>query len=507
MRIGDLMSDSGVAFGTSGARGRVADMTDRVCYAYVLGFLQYLLGSGALRGGDSVGIAGDFRPSSSRIMTACAKAVSASGCRPRNFGRVPTPALAAYGIANAMPSMMVTGSHIPDDRNGIKFHLPSGEILKEDEAGIRAEDVALPDRLFDDAGAFSLAPSGDADAQAAVSLPPEERAAYDAYVLRYLDFFPRDCLSGMRIGLYEHSSVAREALYAVLSGLGAEVERLGFSETFIPVDTEAIRPEDVALARDWAADGRFDALVSADGDGDRPLVADEHGVWLRGDIAGVLVARALDAAAVVTPVSSNTVVERSGWFAEVVRTRIGSPYVIAGMQGLSARGIAPVVGYEANGGFLTDSDIVREGKRLPALPTRDAVIVAVAILAAAKAAGKRVSRLAADLPLRFTYSDRIKDFPTELSASHLAELDSGDEAADRRALEAVFGAHFGPIAALDRTDGLRITFQNGDIAHLRPSGNAPELRAYTEAASAERARDMNAICMDILARWRETDAG
>jgi phosphomannomutase len=507
MRIGDLMSDSGVTFGTSGVRGRVADMTDRVCYAYVLGFLQYLLGSGALRGGDSVGIAGDFRPSSSRIMAACAKAVVASGCRPRNFGRVPTPALAAYGIANAMPSMMVTGSHIPDDRNGIKFHLPSGEILKEDEAGIRAEDVALPDRLFDDAGAFSIAPSGDADAQAAVSLPPEERAAYDAYVVRYLDFFPRDCLSGMRIGLYEHSSVAREALYAVLSGLGADVERLGFSETFIPVDTEAIRPEDVALARDWAADGRFDALVSADGDGDRPLVADEHGVWLRGDIAGVLVARALDAAAVVTPVSSNTVVERSGWFAEVVRTRIGSPYVIAGMQGLSARGIAPVVGYEANGGFLTDSDIVRDGKRLPALPTRDAVIVAVAILAAAKAAGKRVSRLATDLPLRFTYSDRIKAFPTELSASRLAELDSGDEAADRRALEAVFGAHFGPIAALDRTDGLRIIFQNGDIAHLRPSGNAPELRAYTEAASAERARDMNAICMDILARWRETDAG
>jgi phosphomannomutase len=406
-----------------------------------------------------------------------------------------------------MPSMMVTGSHIPDDRNGIKFHLPSGEILKEDEAGIRAEDVALPDRLFDEAGSFADASSGLSDTQAAGPLPVEERAAYDAYVARYLDFFRRDCLSGMRIGLYEHSSVAREALHAVLTGLGAEVERLGFSETFIPVDTEAIRPEDIALARDWAAGGRFDALVSADGDGDRPLVADENGVWLRGDIAGVLVARALDAAAVVTPVSSNTVVERSGWFADVVRTRIGSPYVIAGMQTLSARGIEPVVGYEANGGFLTDSDLVRDGKRLPALPTRDAVIVAVAILAAAKAAGKRVSRLAADLPLRFTYSDRIKSFPTELSARRLAEFDSGDDAADRRALEVVFAAHFGSVSRLDRTDGLRMTFESGNIAHLRPSGNAPELRAYTEAASEEQARDMNAICMRILAGWREAEDG
>jgi phosphomannomutase len=498
MRIGELMAESGVKFGTSGARGRVLDMTDRVCYAYALGFVQYLLGSGALRTGSDVGIAGDFRASSERIVAACARAIMAAGCRPRNFGRIPTPALAAFGISEAMPTMMVTGSHIPDDRNGIKFNLPSGEILKDDEEAIRAEDVTLSDALFDANGAFS-----DADGRQAVAfLPPEERDAYDAYVARFLDFFPADSLAGLRIGLYEHSSVAREAFYEVLTGLGAEVERLGFSEHFIPVDTEAIRPEDVALARDWAAQRRFDALVSADGDGDRPLVGDEHGEWLRGDIAGVLCARALGAAAVVTPVSSNTAVERSGWFDQVVRTRIGSPYVIAAMQQLSARGITPVVGYEANGGFLIDSDILRDGKPLPALPTRDAVIVAVAILEAANRAGKPISRLAGDLPLRFTHSDRIKAFPTELSNRRLADFDSGDEAADRRALEAVFGEAFGRVATVDRTDGLRITFDSGEIAHLRPSGNAPELRAYTEAASAGRAREMNRICMEILTGWR-----
>ena len=497
MQIGELMAESGVKFGTSGARGRVLDMSDRVCYAYALGFVQYLIVSGGLRAGDDVGLAGDLRSSSERIMTACARAVTAAGCKPRNFGRIPTPALAGYGIAQAMPTMMVTGSHIPDDRNGIKFNLPSGEILKDDEERIRAEDVLLPAELFDAAGAFV-----DADPNSVSPLPPEERAAHAAYVARFLDYFEPQALAGLRIGLYEHSCVAREALYQVLTGLGAEVERLGFSDTFIPVDTEAIRAEDVALARDWAADGRFHALVSADGDGDRPLVGDEHGVWLRGDIAGILCARALDAVAVVTPVSSNTAVERSGWFSEVVRTRIGSPYVIAAMQVLSARGMAPVVGYEANGGFLIDSDIVHDGKRLPALPTRDAVIVAVAILAAANGAGKAVSRLAADLPLRFTDSDRIKAFPTELSSRRLAAFASGDDAADRRALDAIFSTHFGPVVSIDHTDGLRITFESGEIAHLRPSGNAPELRAYTEAASAERACEMNAVCMNILSGWR-----
>jgi len=494
MYIGELMTESGVIFGTSGARGVAADMTDRVCYAYAVGFLQYLMKGGLLNKGQPVGLAGDHRPSTERIMAACARAVSDLGCRPRNFGRIPTPALASFGIANGMPTMMVTGSHIPDDRNGIKFNLPSGEILKEDEAGIRRQQVVLPSGLFDAEG--NLVPGQ------ASCLPAEEPVALDDYVARYLDFFPADCLEGARIGVYEHSSVARACLSTVLGGLGAEVERFGYSDIFIPVDTEAIRPEDVVLARDWGGTGRFDALVSADGDGDRPLVSDEHGEWLRGDIAGVLCARHLGAEGVVTPVSSNTVLEKSGWFGHISRTRIGSPYVIAGMQQLRRQGVGKVVGYEANGGFLTASDLRRGDAVLKALPTRDAVIVAVAVILSAKEQGKPISALAADLPARFTVSDRIKEYPTEISQARISGFICGDASRNKAAVEAVFGQWFGAVADLDTTDGLRITFKNGDIAHLRPSGNAPEMRAYTEADTARRAAEMNAICMELLAGWR-----
>ncbi|WP_295443224.1 phosphomannomutase [uncultured Thiodictyon sp.] len=494
MRIGDLMSESGVGFGTSGARGLAVAMTDRVCHAYTAGFLQYLLAAGAATPGCEVALAGDLRPSTGRILAACARAVLDLGCRPRNFGRIPSPAVAAYGIAHGIPSLMVTGSHIPDDRNGIKFNLPTGEVLKADEAGIRAQTVSLPAGLFDADGMLA---AGEPDA-----LPPEEPLAYDAYVRRYLDFFPAGCLAGLRVGVYEHSSVAREVYRVVLEGLGAQVTRLGWSDRFIPVDTEAIRPEDVVLARDWAATGAFDALVSADGDGDRPLVAGADGEWLRGDIAGILCARALGVRGLVTPVSSNTAVERCGAFAQVLRTRIGSPFVIEGMAQLSAHGLAPVAGYEANGGFLLQTPIERAGRTLAALPTRDAVLVAVTILLAAVAQGRPVAALAADLPARFTYSDRIKDFPTQVSAARLAALTGNDAAGNLAAVAAVFAPAFGPVAGLDDTDGLRITFASGEIAHLRPSGNAPELRAYTEADSPARAAQMNAICMGILAGWR-----
>jgi phosphomannomutase len=389
---------------------------------------------------------------------------------------------------------MVTGSHIPDDRNGIKFNLPTGEILKRDEEGIRGQPLQVDERLFDAAGAF-VEDQSDA-------LPKEDPLAYRDYLDRYLDFFPSGCLEGLRVGVYEHSGVARGAYVDVLEGLGARVTRLGFSKVFVPVDTEAIRPEDVALARDWAATGNFDALVSADGDGDRPLVGDETGDWLRGDIAGILCAHQLGARGVVTPVSSNTAVERSGWFETVLRTRIGSPFVIEGMQDLVDRGLDRVVGYEANGGFLLATDLEQEGRILPALPTRDAVLVAIAILRAAAEQGKPVSALSGDLPRRFTWSDRLKDFPTEIARERLDEIHRGDPARDKAAAQAVFGAAFGPVADLDVTDGLRITFGNGEIAHLRPSGNAPELRAYTEADSPERAEEMNRICMEILSGWR-----
>ena len=483
--IAALMAASGVGFGTSGARGLAVAMTDRICYLYTAGFLRYLEGRGEIKRGDRVALAGDLRPSTPRIMRACSRAIRDAGFAPVNCGFIPTPAVTCWAMAQGIASLMVTGSHIPDDRNGIKFNRPAGEILKGDEPGMRAETPPVPD-LFD--GEDNLSISGE--------LPPVEAAAREAYLARYLDFFPAGCLAGRRLAVYEHSSVARDILVEVLAGLGADVLRLGRSERFVPVDTEAVRPEDEILARDWAAEHGFFALLSADGDGDRPLIADERGAILRGDITGVFTAGWLGADTVVTPVSSNTALEGCGWFARAIRTRIGSPYVIAAMQ---AAGGGRVVGYEANGGFLTQSAIGRDGRELTALPTRDALIVALALLCLATERQVPLSGLAELLPARFTASDRLKEFPTERSAERIGALHAGGPPA----VAAVFGADFGPVAAIDDTDGLRITFASGEIAHLRPSGNAPELRCYNEAASPERALAMNRRCLEILARWRE----
>jgi len=484
------MVQSGVAFGTSGARGLATAMTDRVCYAYTQGFLQYLESSGELRRqGEEVAVAGDFRPSSDRVMEAVCRAAEDAGYRAVNCGKIPSPAVALYGFTRKIPAVMVTGSHIPDDRNGIKFNKASGEVLKSDEAGMAVQVVELDEKKFNAEGWFTK----KSTQSRAVS--PE---AGVAYVRRYLDVFAPDALTGLRVGVYQHSAVGRDVLVEILRGLGAEVVPLGRSEKFIPVDTEAIRPEDMELAARWATGSRFDAIVSADGDSDRPLISDEQGRWLRGDVAGILCAKFLGADSISTPVSCNTAVEKCGWFKGVHRTRIGSPYVVASMTEASAAGAKCVVGYEANGGFLLNSDVSLNSKILRALPTRDAVIVMLGILMLVKQQQKPISALSAALPPRSTASDRLKEFPTEKSREILARFSSTDETANRTALEQAFDKLCGEVKSIDRTDGVRVTFANEEIIHLRPSGNAPEFRCYTEAASDERALALNAAALAVL---------
>jgi len=485
------MQQSGVKFGTSGARGLVTDMNDEVCYAYTLAFIQHLKSINDLSTSGSIAIAGDYRASTAKIMSAVAMAIAASGYTPIYCGLIPTPAVAYYAMSKHMPCIMVTGSHIPDDRNGIKFYSSAGEILKNDEQSMCAQTIQIPCDCFDQHG----------NAHTPFPLPSLQHDAHNIFIQRYIDFFPNDCFKGKVVAVYEHSTVAREMLGEIFEALGATVIRLDRSEHFLPVDTEAIRPEDVQLAKQWASDYELDCIVSADGDGDRPLISDEAGNWLRGDVAGILCAKYLQAQSIATPVSCNSAVEKSGWFEYIERTRIGSPFVIEAMNKALQDGHKHVVGYEANGGFLTASDIYLEGKCLSALPTRDAIIVPLTILLMAKQKNMPISNLLQILPQRFTSSGRLKKFPTELSEEKLSPLKTDSTKQNIAAANILFDELFGSVRHIDNTDGVRITFDSKEVVHLRPSGNAPELRCYNEASSNKRAESMNQKCMEILKTW------
>jgi phosphomannomutase len=443
-------------FGTSGLRGLATDLVGAESRRYTAAFVAHLRTRGPV---TEVLVGRDLRASSPQIAAAVIAAIAGSGVRAIDCGELPTPALAYEALRRRAPAIMVTGSHIPADRNGLKFYTAAGEIDKADEAGILA----------------ALAPDHEGGGQATAE--PEALRRYRA---RYAGMLPHGGLKGWRVGVWEHSSVARDLLVDLLDHYDADVVALNRSQDFVPVDTEAVSADTATELAGWVRAHQLDALVSTDGDADRPLMVDETGAQVRGDTIGILTAKFVGADTVVTPVTSNSSIEDTGDFHRVIRTRVGSPYVIAGMR----EGQGTVVGFEANGGVLLGSDVTMNGGTLTAMPTRDAMLPILSVLGAARRARQTLSQLVATLPPRVARADRLEHVPAERSAALMALLERD---------AAGFLAPQGTIAATSTLDGMRFQLSNGDVIHYRPSGNAPELRCYTEAATAERA--------DALLAW------
>jgi len=519
-------------FGTSGLRDTVENMTDMECHVNTRGFIAYLADAGGFKKGDSVAIGGDRRPSTYRIKRAVAAAINDMGGMVDDQGQVPSPALAYYAMQSNMASIMVTGSHIPADRNGIKFMKRTGEILKSDEADIlenvkrqrlKVHSVAGKESSFDKNEKFKacIEPRFSALLKAESHMG---RAA-ELYIDRYRSvfgsgFFPE----GIKIFLYQHSAVGRDIVKEIFESLGAEIfapdiriddESLR-SDEFVPVDTESVSDKTLGIFRRVLADNDIDIGITLDGDSDRPLLVYreyEGGKpagsvkYISGDILGLLAVLGLKdlgvkVDAVCVPVSANDSIAKvcKDKGIELTQTRIGSPFVIAAMN--DSIGSHPagwnVFSWESNGGFLTGTDLEIGGKTLKALPTRDAVLPLLSVIHLAVKSGKNIPELIKTLPSRFTYADRIKEFPAKDARAIIGYLtpEDPDDVKEsgiikKRIKEAFTDDHgFGKVEDVDYTDGIRIFFDNGQILHLRPSGNAPEFRVYAIADSPERAKEM-----------------
>jgi phosphomannomutase len=498
----------------------VVDLTQLEVYINALAELEYLQSldksEGGIVRGEEFFFARDLRPSSDsyvpelggrgEIAQAIVAAIRDAGMRAMNLGAIPTPALACYALAHGKGSVMVTGSHIPFDRNGYKTNSSKGELLKQQEAPINEQVRKVRARLYDqhrDQSPFDergLFKTGHQD------LPAEHREARDAWIERFTSFFKGASLGGKRLLVYQHSAVGRDLLVEVLERLHAQVIAAGRSATFVPIDTENIGERQLsaiqALADEATAKhGPLDAIVSTDGDSDRPLIlgvdpATAKAHFFGGDLVGMVVAEYLQADAVVVPISCNDAVDR-GHLSSVVqtKTRIGSPFVIAGMEEARRRGKNRVCGWEPNGGFLTGSDIERHGAVLRALLTRDAILPILGVLFAAAEGGLTLVELFARLPKRFSRAALLENFPRSVGLKIVASFSpdaddpqkSGEEIRKRLAKFFTPEMGFGGITHVDYTDGVRVLFDNGDVAHMRPSGNADELRIYAVADTQVRA--------------------
>lgn len=598
-----------LSFGTSGLRGIDANMTDEEIYINTRGFIEYLFSvpveNGGIRPGDTINMAEDFRPSSrpDRIPRAVAAAIIDSGCKVDNCGNIATPAVMNYGMYGPQKSasIMVTASHNPyyfkdEDKpkelkhikgpvgyNGIKFNRPNGEILKFEEKSIlsavenvRMKEYMKPtaETLFKDDGWFK--PDAFLN-EYGVSFMDEVRTALaavdnkaaDAYVKRYMDAFGK-VFDGEDVLVYQHTAVGRELVTRIFEGLGANVTPVGRADekvVFKAVDTEDIKPWVYAEIKEAVKEfsekhgGRLPfAIVTTDGDSDRPAVfytvpkadGDFDVVYIPGNKLGILTSLFIKPDFVaLTATADNAApnaLKQNAVNAEVMRTKVGSPYVNKVMiDEIAKRSSAMCVAFEGNGGYLTASDIdmgalltgqfpdrVNSGGALKALPTRDAVLPMVSTLLMAKKAGS-VERLVkstfvgdaegyaeagqvenitpgceaytADMGKKIiasiTPTVKIVSAVSFKDGSVFVEEDgkapaaaSSDMAIQMNGIIKTIKSYLGGVEGLgeikriEYIDGVRIYFDNEsrDIVHLRPSGNAPQFRVYSEASGQERAK-------------------
>lgn len=354
-------------FGTDGVRGVYGSEIMNESFAWRLGAAaaRFALERGA-RAGDLVYLGRDTRASGPALELALAGGLASAGLRPTSLGIVPTPAVSlALKSTPAALGVVITASHNPAADNGIKFFGPHGiKLTDADEARIEA---LLPERAGTASDALPLAD------------------AAGLYVRRAVGLLPEGALRGWKIVLDTAHGAACATSRAVLEELGAQPILLGNTPdgTNINAGVGSQHPEAMCAAVQ-AHVARLG--IAHDGDADRCILCDEHGVVLDGDEMLTLLALdalgrdALAQRTLVVTVQSNLGVDAAIAAAggRVLRTPVGDRYVIERMLAEGAQ-----LGGESSGHVIC-AEIS---------PTGDGLIAALKVIAVMRATGRPLSEL------------------------------------------------------------------------------------------------------------------
>ena len=398
-------------FGTDGIRGRTneapmtAEMAQRVGQA---------AGAHFLRGPHKhrVVIGKDTRLSGYMMETALISGFTSVGMDVVMVGPMPTPAVAMLTQSmRADLGVMISASHNKFVDNGIKLFGPDGYKLSDkDELAIEAllekppklvpgEQIGRSRRIEDARGRYIHA--------AKLTFPKHLR------------------LDGLKVVLDCANGAAYEVAPSALWELGAELVAIGVTPNGLNIN-EGCGSTDPDLLRNTVIETGADIGLALDGDADRLIVVDDHGVTVDGDQLMALIGSAwqrkglLRGGGVVSTVMSNLGLERflGGEGLKLERTQVGDRYVLEAMR---------AGGYNVGGeqsGHIILSDYATTG---------DGLVAALQILAELVETGKPASellRLFEPLP-QLLRSVRFADDPEKddgvIAAIEAARMRLGDK--------------------------------------------------------------------------------
>ena len=436
-------------FGTSGIRGDAKKLfNEQFCFDIGRSFSKFLENRG-IKGSIAIGM--DPRESSERIKYDIAKGICYENRKVFDEGFAPSPAMNYILVVDdtIAGSIMITGSHIRPDFNGVKFFMGSREILKEDEKEIESIYVDIKDSVScEDKGEITFSRNRAID-------------LYSKMLLDLAEFYPP-----WKVVLDLGNGCQSKVMPGLFDILGLETILINNDPTperFIARDTET--EDAVKDLQEKVKEIGADFGIAFDGDGDRVVFVDEDGRFITGDYSGTLIAKYSDTDVVVTPINTSQVIDYIGKC--VIRTRVGSPYVIQAMEENGA-----AFGFEANGGGISEEVML----------SRDAGSAMIKILNILNRCNMSLKDLVNTLPRFFIYRAKI-ECPMSLYSAILESVKNEPWNCDVR---------------IEDIDGIKIWIGEDSWVLFRPSMNAPEFRVFAESKSEDEAMRLGEESMDFV---------
>lgn len=437
-------------FGTSGIRGEAETfLTNQFCFDIGRSFATHLKNRLKTDFKPVVAIGSDPRESSPRIKEHLIKGLAFEGVKIFDEGVVSIPAMNYVLIARPelSGSIMVTGSHIKSHLNGIKFFIGNEEILKPDEKSI----ASIYEKIKNDVPVLV-----HVESEVTVS-----EAAKSEYI-EYLSSLSKLKYKKWKVVVDAGNGAQSDIIPDVLRKYGLNVVEFNcsFQQEFMARDTE-VESEFESLKQKVLSE-KADFGIGFDSDGDRAVFVDETGRYIYGDYSGTILSKFADSKKIATPINVSSVIDTLG--KEVIRTKVGSPYVVAAMKQHSAR-----FGFEANGGCIFNNMKSRDGGRT--------AVEMLNILAKTKL---KLSELVNTLPQTVILRDKV-EYKWEQEEKILTK--ARETFKDNEVVE---------------TDGLKFILDKHTWILFRSSKNAPEFRIFVESTEPERAQELMKQGMDIV---------
>lgn len=425
-------------FGTSGIRGPGETLfTNAFCIR-----LGYVFGLWLKNQGKSgyVAVANDPRETSPRIKKYLLRGLAIAGWEILDQGVIPTPALTYF--VKQTPSVgggiMITGSHIAADLNGVKLFIDGEEVTKDHEADIEH--------------LFSQTPTPpSSSSEPVVKFENTAKQLYSDMLKNLADTpYPKwkivvDTANGAQTQIVRDLFLDLDLDFTCSDYCDIQ------SPHFIPRDTE-VESHFSDLCRQVVLTGA-DIGIGFDLDGDRVIFVDHHGRFIPGDYSCSLIAKYSNSPCVVTTVSASSVVDHLNL--KVYRTPVGSTHVAAAMKQHHC-----TFGFEPNGGSL-DADIIYG---------RDGGATAIMFLNLLKKNHFTVAQAFDSLPRLHLFREKV-DCPFD-KYSYIYD-------------QAKIKYKTRPISDID---GVKIDLGPDEWLLFRGSGNAPEFRIFAESPDPQRVK-------------------